>query len=164
MGALALALVLSSSNLNDPDAAFDDAPGPRWPGIVAEWMAGSILTIETMYGAAGLGNLSCFTCPATLEDDPLFQTSMMTSSGIIIMLGGMMYLAWAQPPEEPWPKSPGVLAIASGAIEIAGAVIRSLMASGSDLQRGHQYLSCGIIAGSGAVALVAGLVWVALTR
>jgi len=164
MTALALALVLSSSNPYDPDAAFDEAPGPRWPGVVAEWVAASILTTETVYGAASLANLSCFSCPSNLEDDPLFQASMMTSGGILAMLGGMMYLAWAQPPEEPWPKSPGITAILSGSIEIAGAAIRSLMASGSDLQKEHQYLSCAIIVGSGALALVAGVVWMALTR
>jgi hypothetical protein len=159
MKALALALALAAAS---PDDSFDDPPAPRWPGVLAMWLAGAELTIETGFGAINTFN---FCCAPGSQQDPLFQTSLMVGGGVLAMLAGMMYLAWVQPEEEPWPKSPGFVALATGLAQVAGGTFRAAIVSDPQPFRSAEYQSSAIIIVSGIVSLIASTVWfIAISR
>src|SRR5262249_33619979 len=129
----------------------------RWPGALAMWLGGAGLTTATLVGGGdGWGELFCGPCGRNSKpDEGLQMTSITIGGSILAELGGMMYLAWVQPPDEAWPRSPGVTSLISGAIEAGGGVLRALMVSGVNPKRDADYRSCAFIIGSGAVALVA---------
>ena len=158
--ALAVALALAAA---EPDTAFDRPVAPRWPGVVALLLGGTTLTVSTVYGAGTSLNavLGCFSCLRSDTTNYLEQTTFMVGGGVLAMLAGMMYLAWVQPEEEPWPKSPGVVALTSGIVEAIGGTVRFFMAPGTQPFEGREQLASGFIILSGAVALAAGIVWLA---
>jgi hypothetical protein len=143
-----------------PDEAFESAPASRWPGSLAMWVGGSVLTVSTFYGAL-TATTFCADCDPGTHGGPLQDTAFMVGGGVLAMLAGMMYLAWAQPDEEPWPKSPGFVAATTGLVQIVGGLVRQLMVPGFEPDHSWETRSVGVIVGSGAVALVAGIVWLA---
>jgi hypothetical protein len=148
-----------------PEAAFETPPAPRWPGIMALWLGGGVLTVSTLYGGyTALDTARCIDfCPSGSSNtaDELQNTGLMVGAGVLTMLAGMGYLAWVQPDEEPRPKSPGYVAVSTGITELIGGVFRYLMVSDAEPFLSAERRSVGIVIGSGAVALAAGIVWLA---
>jgi hypothetical protein len=146
-----------------PDAAFDTPPAPRWPGILAQWVGGTVLTVSTFYGGVTAAETALFTGPVGQvrgrQAESLINTGLLVGGGVIAMLAGMGYLAWVQPDEEPRPKSPGYVALNTGVTEIIGGVMRYLMVSDVEPFLSAERRSAATIIGSGAVAVAAGIVW-----
>jgi hypothetical protein len=148
-----------------PEAAFDAPPAPRWPGITALWLGGGVLTVSTIYGGYTMFDTSrcidfCSGGPNSAADE-LQNTGLMVGAGVLTMLAGMGYLAWVQPDEEPRPKSPGYVALSTGITQLLGGVFRYLMVSDAEPFGSWERRSAGIVIGAGAVALAAGIVWLA---
>jgi hypothetical protein len=147
-----------------PDAAFDAPPAPRWPGILAQWVGGTVLTVSTFYGGVTTVQTALFTEPLGpvrgRQADPLQNTALLVGGGVFAMLAGMGYLAWVQPDEEPRPKSPGYVAINTGITEIIGGAVRYIFISDVEpMFLSAERRNAGVIIGSGVVAVAAGIVW-----
>jgi hypothetical protein len=147
-----------------PEDAFEAPPAPRWPGSLAMWFGGTVLTVSTFYGAVTTVDTALFVglvrAPGR-QAESLLNTGLLVGGGVFATLAGMGYLAWVQPDEEPRPKSPGFVSLTIGITQLLGGVFRYLMVSDSEPSLSAERRSAGVIIGSGVVALAAGIVWLA---
>jgi hypothetical protein len=78
-----------------------------------------------------------------------------------VLLAGMAWLAWTQPPDEPKPRSPAIGAFLAATLELVGGIAEAAM-QGSDAIdpfAGHVRQSMVIVISSGVAALAAGVAW-----
>jgi hypothetical protein len=119
-----------------------------------------VLTASTFLGAF---TSLCIHCGRGLKNSPttgyLEQTAALVGSGIMGMLWGMAWLRWAHPEGEEASRTPGVSAVVSGLVEIAGGSLRVLFVDGPEPDHRQQLRYCAVIIGSGIAALAAGIAW-----
>lgn len=151
-----------------PVAADELEPvAPRAPGLTLVLIGGQLLTATSAYGgvvALPFTDGPCFGCAERIQADQAVAMRLnarLVTSGMAVLLAGMAWLAWAQPPDQAKPRSPAIAAFLAAALELTGGVAEAVFKSSeptnpfaSDVQR-----SMIPVIVSGAAALAAGIAW-----
>jgi hypothetical protein len=152
MSAALLALTLAAApppevEMVDPPApallepVYGPPPAPRALGMTAMLLGGVLLSGVALSASSS-------------NDTPL---TVLASAGVLSTIGGMMWLVWMQPSEEPKPRGPGYAAGAIGIVHILAGLFTGPLSATTPSRRDGTEIA--VLLGSGVAALIAGIAY-----